>query len=174
MQRVDEIVPKLSAVQLEQVIKLVGRSPRVYPSSTLSPDRCGGSGDTKALRCLSASSVARRQIGLAGAGQDGLAVTVPKNDIASTSVRPQVLSATCTGGTVSNRANIFLRLRRPGCRGNAVQCKRRAWTSGAVWRQVTAKLGRLPTHQGRCTSILIFLNRQYKVSVLRHKNYWTG
>ena len=130
MQRVDEIVPKLSAVQLEQVIKLVGRSPRVYPSSTLSPDRCGGSGDTKALRCLSASSVARRQIGLAGAGQDGLAVTVPKNDIASTSVRPPVLSATCTGGTVSNRANIFLRLRRPGCRGNAVQCKRRAWTSG--------------------------------------------
>ena len=96
----------------------------------LSPDRCGCSGDTKALRCLSASSVARRQIGLAGAGQDGLAVTVPKNDIASTSVRPQVLSATCTGGTVSNRANIFLRLRRPGCRGNAVQCKRRAWTSG--------------------------------------------
>ena len=92
--------------------------------------RCGGCGDTKALRCLSASSVARRQIGLAGAGQDGLAVTVPKNDIASTSVRSQVLSATCTGGTVSNRANIFLRLRRPGCRGNAVQCKRRAWTSG--------------------------------------------
>ena len=130
MQRVDEIVLKLSAVELERVIKLVGRSPRVYPSSTLSPDRCGGSGDTKALRCLSASSVARRQIGLAGAGQDGLAVTVPKNDIASTSVRPQVLSATCTGGTVSNRANIFLRLRRPGCRGNAVQCKRRAWTSG--------------------------------------------
>ena len=28
---VDEIVPKLSAVELEQVIKLVGRSPRVYP-----------------------------------------------------------------------------------------------------------------------------------------------
>jgi len=32
---VDEIVPKLSAVELEQVIKLVGRSPRVYPPGTL-------------------------------------------------------------------------------------------------------------------------------------------
>jgi len=29
------IVPKLSAVELEQVIKLVGRSPRVYPPDTL-------------------------------------------------------------------------------------------------------------------------------------------
>ena len=29
------IVPKLSAVELEQVIKLVGRSPRVYPPGTL-------------------------------------------------------------------------------------------------------------------------------------------
>ena len=33
--RVDEIVPKLSAAELEQVIKLVGRSPRVYPPGTL-------------------------------------------------------------------------------------------------------------------------------------------
>ena len=32
---VDEIVPKLSAAELEQVIKLVGRSPRVYPPGTL-------------------------------------------------------------------------------------------------------------------------------------------
>src|SRR5262249_22576911 len=32
---VDEIVPKLTAVELEQVIKLVGRSPRVYPPGTL-------------------------------------------------------------------------------------------------------------------------------------------
>ena len=32
---VDEIVPKLSAAALEQVIKLVGRSPRVYPPGTL-------------------------------------------------------------------------------------------------------------------------------------------
>jgi hypothetical protein len=33
--RIDEIVPKLSAAELEQVIKLVGRSPRVYPPGTL-------------------------------------------------------------------------------------------------------------------------------------------
>jgi hypothetical protein len=33
--RVDEIVPKLSAAELEQVIKLVGRSPGVYPPGTL-------------------------------------------------------------------------------------------------------------------------------------------
>jgi hypothetical protein len=33
--RVDEVVPKLSAVELEQVIKLVGRSPSVYPPGTL-------------------------------------------------------------------------------------------------------------------------------------------
>jgi hypothetical protein len=32
---VDEIAPKLSAAELEQVIKLVGRSPRVYPPGTL-------------------------------------------------------------------------------------------------------------------------------------------
>jgi hypothetical protein len=32
---VDEIVPKLSALELEQVIKLVGRSPRIYPPGTL-------------------------------------------------------------------------------------------------------------------------------------------
>jgi hypothetical protein len=32
---VDEIVPKLSAIELEQVIKLVGRSPRIYPPGTL-------------------------------------------------------------------------------------------------------------------------------------------
>ena len=32
---VDEIVPKLSAAELEQVIELVGRSPRVYPPGTL-------------------------------------------------------------------------------------------------------------------------------------------
>jgi hypothetical protein len=32
---VDEIVPKLSAAELDQVIKLVGRSPRVYPPGTL-------------------------------------------------------------------------------------------------------------------------------------------
>jgi hypothetical protein len=32
---VDEIVPKLSTAELEQVIKLVGRSPRVYPPGTL-------------------------------------------------------------------------------------------------------------------------------------------
>ena len=33
--RVDEIVPSLSAAELEQVIVLVGRSPRVYPPGTL-------------------------------------------------------------------------------------------------------------------------------------------
>jgi hypothetical protein len=33
--RVDEIVPKLSAADLEQVIKLVGRSPSAYPPKTL-------------------------------------------------------------------------------------------------------------------------------------------
>ena len=33
--RVDEIVPSLSAAELEQVIKLVGRSPSVYPTGTL-------------------------------------------------------------------------------------------------------------------------------------------
>jgi hypothetical protein len=32
---VDEIVPKLSAIELEQVIKLVGRSPRIYPPGIL-------------------------------------------------------------------------------------------------------------------------------------------
>jgi hypothetical protein len=32
---VDEIVDKLGAVELEQVIKLVGRSPRIYPPGTL-------------------------------------------------------------------------------------------------------------------------------------------
>jgi len=32
---VDEIVPRLSAVELEQVIKLIGRSPRLYPPGTL-------------------------------------------------------------------------------------------------------------------------------------------
>jgi hypothetical protein len=32
---VDEIVPSLSAAELEQVIVLVGRSPRVYPPGTL-------------------------------------------------------------------------------------------------------------------------------------------
>jgi len=32
---VDEIVPKLTASELEQVIKLVGRSPRLYPPGTL-------------------------------------------------------------------------------------------------------------------------------------------
>lgn len=32
---VDEIAPKLSAVELEQVIKLVGRSPRLYSPGTL-------------------------------------------------------------------------------------------------------------------------------------------
>jgi hypothetical protein len=32
---VEEIVAKLGAVELEQVIKLVGRSPRVYPLGTL-------------------------------------------------------------------------------------------------------------------------------------------
>jgi hypothetical protein len=32
---VDEIAPKLGAPELEQVIKLVGRSPRVYPPGTL-------------------------------------------------------------------------------------------------------------------------------------------
>jgi hypothetical protein len=32
---VDEIVPKLSAIELEQVIKLVGRSPRLYPPGIL-------------------------------------------------------------------------------------------------------------------------------------------
>ena len=32
---VDEIVPKLRPAELEQVIKLVGRSPRVYPPGTL-------------------------------------------------------------------------------------------------------------------------------------------
>ena len=32
---VEEIAPKLSAAELEQVIKLVGRSPRVYPPGTL-------------------------------------------------------------------------------------------------------------------------------------------
>ena len=32
---VEEIVVKLSAVELEQVIKIVGRSPRVYPPGTL-------------------------------------------------------------------------------------------------------------------------------------------
>ena len=32
---VEEIVPRLSAAELEQVIKLVGRSPRVYPPGTL-------------------------------------------------------------------------------------------------------------------------------------------
>ena len=32
---VEEIVAKLSAAELEQVIKLVGRSPRVYPPGTL-------------------------------------------------------------------------------------------------------------------------------------------
>ena len=31
----DEIVPSLSAAELEQVIKLVGRSPSVYPTGTL-------------------------------------------------------------------------------------------------------------------------------------------
>jgi hypothetical protein len=31
---VEEIAPELSAVELEQVIKLVGRSPRVYPPGT--------------------------------------------------------------------------------------------------------------------------------------------
>jgi hypothetical protein len=34
-QSVDEIVAKLDAVELEQVIKLVGRSPRLYPPGTL-------------------------------------------------------------------------------------------------------------------------------------------
>ena len=34
-ERVDEIVPKLGAAELEQVIKLVGRSPSVYPPGTL-------------------------------------------------------------------------------------------------------------------------------------------
>ena len=33
--RVDEIVPSLSAAEIEQVIKLVGRSPSVYPPGTL-------------------------------------------------------------------------------------------------------------------------------------------
>ena len=33
--RVDEIVPSLSAAEIEQVIVLVGRSPRVYPLGTL-------------------------------------------------------------------------------------------------------------------------------------------
>ena len=32
---VEEIVAKLGAVELEQVIKLVGRSPRIYPPGTL-------------------------------------------------------------------------------------------------------------------------------------------
>jgi hypothetical protein len=32
---VDEIVPKLSAIELEQAIKLVGRSPRLYPPGIL-------------------------------------------------------------------------------------------------------------------------------------------
>ena len=32
---VDEIVPKLSAAEFEQVIKLVGRSPHAYPLDTL-------------------------------------------------------------------------------------------------------------------------------------------
>jgi len=32
---VDEIAPKLSAIELEQVIKLVGRSPRLYPPGIL-------------------------------------------------------------------------------------------------------------------------------------------
>jgi hypothetical protein len=32
---VEEIAPKLSAVELEQVIKLVGRSPRFYPPGRL-------------------------------------------------------------------------------------------------------------------------------------------
>jgi hypothetical protein len=32
---VDEIVPKLSAAEIEQVIKLVARSPRVYAPGTL-------------------------------------------------------------------------------------------------------------------------------------------
>jgi hypothetical protein len=32
---VDEIVPKLSAIELEQVIKLVGRSPRLYSPGIL-------------------------------------------------------------------------------------------------------------------------------------------
>jgi hypothetical protein len=35
VRRVDEIVPKLSTAELEQEIKLVGRSPRVYPPGTL-------------------------------------------------------------------------------------------------------------------------------------------
>jgi hypothetical protein len=33
--RVDEIVPSLSAAELEQVIVLVGRNPRLYPPGTL-------------------------------------------------------------------------------------------------------------------------------------------
>ncbi len=37
---VDEIVAKLSAVELEQVIKLVGRSPRLYPPGTPPEDLC--------------------------------------------------------------------------------------------------------------------------------------
>ncbi len=32
---VDEIVPELSATELEQVIQLVGRSPRLYAPGTL-------------------------------------------------------------------------------------------------------------------------------------------
>jgi hypothetical protein len=32
---VDDIAPQVSAAELEQVIKLVGRSPRVYPRGTL-------------------------------------------------------------------------------------------------------------------------------------------
>ena len=32
---VDEIAPELSAAEVEQVIKLVGRSPSVYPPGTL-------------------------------------------------------------------------------------------------------------------------------------------
>jgi hypothetical protein len=69
---VDEIVPKLSAAELEQLIKLVGRSPSVYPPGTLdtlkqlrnsrSPQPSGDSGTSD----LAAKEPAQRTAGARG------------------------------------------------------------------------------------------------------------
>jgi len=53
-QNVGEIVPKLSVSELEQVIKLVGRSPRIYPPGTL--DALKGRRPTPALAPVASTS----------------------------------------------------------------------------------------------------------------------
>jgi hypothetical protein len=81
---VEQIVAELNAVELEQVIKLVGRSPRVYPPGTLgtlkqrralvSPEPAQQSGQSNRSKELAAE---KRRAGTRGADPRGRSADPP-------------------------------------------------------------------------------------------------